>query len=135
MYALWYQWNLKEGKARQFREAWQELAEAQVAQGAVAASLHRTENHGPWMAYMLWPSRQHWEAACAQSVAEALLTQRLLDCVDEIWTPQMMKPVAVCGALATSASRQGLDLAAAEPQGSDKTGARRPPGPPPTGTA
>ena len=63
MIAVLYRWKVKAGAEMAFREAWNAMTETiRVRHGTGGSRLHRTDD-GEFVAYAVWPSRPHWEAA------------------------------------------------------------------------
>lgn len=105
-FAVVYQWRVKAGMGAQFRAAWEDLtAWMQQRHGALGARLHRTDN-GNFVAYTQWPDHRAWEKSCTVQqegdepavVAEPdkgdKLSQRLLETVEEAWSPMFLSTVS-----------------------------------------
>lgn len=89
-FAVLYQWRLKPGMERQFRDAWEELTELLKRQrGARGSRLHSTD-YGSVIAYAQWPDQASWEKSCELHAQDAALSQRLLEAVEETWPPVLM---------------------------------------------
>lgn len=93
-FAVVYQWRVRAGMESQFRSAWEDLtAFLREHRGALGSRLHRTDN-GTVVAYAQWPDQATWERSCAQHEEDAVLSQRLLNAVDETWSPMFLTTVA-----------------------------------------
>ena len=104
-FAVIYQWRVKAGMAAQFRAAWEDLtAWMQEKHGALGARLHRSE-HGTLIAYTQWPDQKTWEKSCtlqeegepapsAEPDEGDTISQRLLETVEEAWSPMFLSTVS-----------------------------------------
>ncbi len=96
-FAVVYQWRLKPGMETQFETAWEALTallrSARGARGSRGSRLHRTDN-GTLVAYAQWPDRASWERSCKLHELDATLSQRMLDAVDETWSPMLLTTLA-----------------------------------------
>lgn len=89
-FAVVYQWRVKLGMEAQFRSAWEELtAWHREQRGALGSRLHRTDN-GTVVAYAQWPDRQSWERSCSLHEQDTELSRRLLESVEETWSPMFL---------------------------------------------
>ena len=62
MFAILYRWKLKPGTEETFRDAWKAMTETIKAKyGTGGSRLHRTDD-GDFVAYAVWPHREHWGA-------------------------------------------------------------------------
>ncbi|SFF34142.1 Antibiotic biosynthesis monooxygenase [Fontimonas thermophila] len=95
-FAVVYQWRLKPGMEEQFRQAWEELTAILLAtRGARGSRLHRTDN-GHFVAYAQWPDQQTWERSCALHELDEKLSRRMLEAVEETWSPMLLTTVSDC---------------------------------------
>lgn len=95
-FAVVYQWRLKSGMEPQFHEAWAVLTRLLAdRRGALGSRLHRTDS-GTLVAYAQWPDRATWERSCALHELDAQLSQRMLDAVEETWSPMLLTTVGDC---------------------------------------
>lgn len=93
-FAVVYQWRVKPGMEAQFREAWEALTATLLSQrGARGSRLHRTDN-GNLVAYAQWPDRQTWERSCALHELDETLSRRMLDAVEETYSPMLLTTVS-----------------------------------------
>lgn len=89
-FAVIYQWRIKPGMEVQFREAWESLTAVLAGKrGARGSRLHRTDN-GTVVAYAQWPDRATWERSCALHELDGELSRRMLDAVEETWSPMLL---------------------------------------------
>src|SRR5690606_27948649 len=74
----------------QFHETWERLTRVlQEQRGARGSRLHRTDN-GTLVAYAQWPDRETWERSCAMHELDEELSRRMLDAVEETWSPMLL---------------------------------------------
>ncbi|MDD3762152.1 MAG: antibiotic biosynthesis monooxygenase [Nevskiales bacterium] len=93
-FAVVYQWRVRAGLDRQFREAWEALTRVLIEQrGACGSRLHRADA-GTYVAYALWPSRAVWEQSCTLHEQDQTLSQQILDAVEDTWSPMLLETVA-----------------------------------------
>lgn len=93
-FAVVYQWRVRVGMESQFRSAWEDLtAFLREHRGALGSRLHRTDN-GTIVAYAQWPDQATWERSCAHHQEDAELSRRLLDAVEETWSPMFLTTVS-----------------------------------------
>jgi len=93
-FAVVYQWRLKAGMEAQFAEAWEALTAVLLAKrGARGSRLHRTDN-GNFVAYAQWPDRGTWERSCALHELDEELSRRMLDAVEETYSPMLLTTVS-----------------------------------------
>jgi quinol monooxygenase YgiN len=61
MFTVIYQWKLKPGLEKNFREGWRRVTEATHQHyGSLGSRLHKAED-GTWVAYAQWPNKELWE--------------------------------------------------------------------------
>lgn len=83
MFAVMYRWRLEPGTEQKFREAWAEMTDAIATRSGTGGSrLHRTDD-GEWLAYAVWPSRQHWEDAGKLPSANPDAGARMRACIEQ----------------------------------------------------
>ena len=88
-----YQWRLRDGMDTQFLKAWSALTENLKQRGALGSRLHRTD-YGTFLAYAQWPDKAAWERSCAVHELDQLLSQQMLDAVEETWSPMFLNVVS-----------------------------------------
>ena len=89
-FAVVYQWRIKQGMQEQFFKAWEELTELlKLQRGARGSRLHRTDQ-GTLVAYAQWPDQASWEKSCGLHTLDEDLSKRMLDAVEETWSPMFM---------------------------------------------
>lgn len=89
-FAVIYQWRLKQGMHEQFFKAWEELTELLMQKrGARGSRLHRSDQ-GTLVAYAQWPSQASWEQSCSLHTLDENLSKRMLDAVEETWSPMFL---------------------------------------------
>ena len=89
-FAVVYQWRVKQGMHEQFFAAWEELTEQMMRKrGARGSRLHRTDQ-GTLVAYAQWPDQATWEKSCALHNMDEELSRRILDAVEETWSPMFL---------------------------------------------
>lgn len=63
MFAVIYNFRVREGQEQQFQESWSKRTEEiKQAYGGLGSRLHQASD-GRWIAYAQWPSREAWETA------------------------------------------------------------------------
>jgi len=83
MFAILYRWRLKPGTEEAFREAWKAMTETiKVQRGTGGSRLHRTDD-GELLAYAVWPSREHWEAAGKLPSTNPEAGARMRACIEQ----------------------------------------------------
>lgn len=93
-FAVIYQWRLKPGMEEQFRSAWEELTELlKQKRGARGSRLHRTD-YGTLVAYAQWPDQPAWERSCSLHTLDENLSKRMLDAVEETWSPMFLTTIS-----------------------------------------
>lgn len=89
-FAVVYQWRVKAGMDAQFREAWEALTVLlKRSRGARGSRLHRTD-YGTYVAYAQWPDQASWERSCSFHRLDEEVSRRLLDAVEETWSPMLL---------------------------------------------
>lgn len=74
MFAVIYNFRVREGHEQQFQESWcTRTEEIKVTYGGLGSRLHQASD-GRWIAYAQWPSREAWEAF-GKSTAESTPAQ------------------------------------------------------------
>ncbi len=62
MFVAVYEFEIKDGKEAEFREAWLEVTKGIYQHcGSLGSRLHRTDNPSILVGYAQWPSREKWE--------------------------------------------------------------------------
>lgn len=89
-FAVVYQWRIKPGMEAQFHAAWDQLTVLIKQQrGGRGSRLHRTDN-GTVVAYAQWPDRAAWERSCALHQLDEDLSKKILEAVEESWSPMFL---------------------------------------------
>ncbi|WP_237738450.1 antibiotic biosynthesis monooxygenase family protein [Halomonas smyrnensis] len=62
MFVAMYEFEIKDGKEAEFREAWLEVTKAIYQHcGSLGSRLHTSDNPNVLIGYAQWPSREQWE--------------------------------------------------------------------------
>ena len=85
--AIIYQWRLKPGMEKQFREAWRRrTVELRQYAGALGSALHKGDN-GIWVAYARWRSLEARERAWKERPADPTANDLMQDATLETFPP------------------------------------------------
>lgn len=79
MFAVIYNFQVRQGQEEQFELAWSKRTEEiKTTYGGLGSRLHRASD-GRWIAYAQWPSRESWELASkdAGEATEAQIALRV----------------------------------------------------------
>jgi quinol monooxygenase YgiN len=84
MYAVIYHFQVKTGREEEFRRLWRQLTDIlRAASQEYGARLHAAE-HGVFIAYTQWPSRQAYEKAPPLSPDATRLRGTMLETCEDI---------------------------------------------------
>lgn len=91
MYVVLYQFQVKEGQEQEFRKHWNSLTQAMLSEtNSVGARLHAGE-HGTYVAYVQWPTRESYEAQKDLSHGAVQARTAMLEACDDIRGIQTME--------------------------------------------
>ena len=87
-----YRWQLHEGRAKKFQEAW-ETATAQLMKsyGALGSRLHLAED-GTWVAYAQWPNKKAWEDSRIADPSDPSAFDEMRDAIARTFEPMLLTP-------------------------------------------